>query len=99
MNISTKAIRCLFVLIGLSCAVVFNASAQNVNSLSLSSAGDTARWDTVLVGEKPTGNNVTVMAGDTKRGHTQFVKQRCQRRCLYFTDWYRHSANTRYTGQ
>jgi hypothetical protein len=65
MNISTKAIRCLFVLIGLSCAVVFNASAQNVNSLSLSSAGDTARWDTVLVGEKPTGNNVTVMAGDT----------------------------------
>jgi len=65
MNISAKAIRCLFVLLVLSGIAIFNASAQNVNAIGLSSAGDTARWDTVLVGEKPTTNSVTVMAGDT----------------------------------
>lgn len=65
MNFFTKAIACLFVAVCFCCCLSNKASAQNIGSVSLSSSGDTARWDTVLVGEKPTSNNVTVMAGDT----------------------------------
>ena len=65
MNIFTKALLGLFVVVFTCCGLPRRASAQNVGSVSLSSAGDTAQWDTVLVGESPVSSNVTIMAGDT----------------------------------
>lgn len=65
MNVFTKTVACLFVVVFVCCTLTHKASSQNVNSISLSSSGDTARWDTVLVGEEPINNNVTIMTGDT----------------------------------
>src|SRR6202007_2499268 len=65
MNIFTKALFGLFVVVFNCCGLPRRASAQNVGSVSLSRAGDTAQRDTVRVGDSPVSSNVTIMAGDT----------------------------------